>query len=114
MLSSHSPTHRKRSIRLLGALGLALMLTLASAAFQRVGPLRQVEGEGFCPDGGRCRIPVLGAGFPLAYLVDNPQLSVPHAVHLIEDDFRAGAFALDALFYLVLTAAATRLVRRRA
>ena len=99
--------------RLLAILAVALVLTVASAAYQRVGPTRQVEGEGFCPDGGRCRIPVVGAGFPLAYFVDNPQVSVPNAVHLVEDDFRPGAFVVDVVVFFALIAAAVRLLRLR-
>lgn len=92
---------------------IALALTVASTAYQRVGPTRLVEGEGFCPGREPCFVPVLGAGFPLAFLVDNPQISVPRSVHLVEDDFRPGAFVLDAIFYLGLTAAAARVVRHR-
>lgn len=99
---------------LLAAAGVALALTCASAAYQRVGPLQTVEGEGSgCPTAAPCRLPVLGAGFPLAYLVDRPGISVPGALHLVEDELRPTAFALDFLLYLALVLAAVRLAPRR-
>jgi hypothetical protein len=58
-----------------------------------------VEGEGFCSTPAPCAIPALGAGFPLPYLVDNPQVSVPDAIGLFEDDFHAGAFLADVLVW---------------
>lgn len=104
-------------IRTLTALlAIAVALTCASAAYQRVGPRRMVEGEGFCSTAAPCAIPVLGAGFPLPYLVDNPQVSVPNAIGLFEDDFRAGAFIVDVLIYLALGILILRIVpslRRR-
>jgi hypothetical protein len=72
-----------------------------------------VEGEGFCGTPAPCAIPALGAGFPLPYLVDNPQVSVPNAIGLFEDDFRAGAFALDVLVYFTLGILALRIVPAR-
>lgn len=103
----------RRARTLLALLALALALTGASAMIQRVGPLKLVEGEGFCPGREPCYIPALGAGFPLPYMVDNPQVSVPHAVHLFEDDFRPAGFVLDTLFYFSLGALGLRLRRRR-
>lgn len=91
----------------------ALVLTIASAAFQRVGPRRMVEGEAWCSTPAPCAVPVLAAGFPLPYLVDNPQVSVPHAIGLGEDDFRPGAFLLDALFFFVLAWMVRWLIRSR-
>lgn len=92
---------------------IAIVLTCASAAYQRVGPRRTVEGEGFCDTPAPCAIPVLGAGFPLPFLVDNPQVSVPNAAGLFEDDFRAGAFLVDALVYFGLGLLVVRMIRRR-
>jgi hypothetical protein len=66
---------RIRTFVALAAISVAL--TCASAAYQRVGPRRMVEGEGFCGTPAPCAIPALGAGFPLPYLVDDPQVSVP-------------------------------------
>ena len=91
---------RPRTLFVLAAAALAL--TIASSAYQRVGARRMVEGEAWCSTPAPCAIPVLGAGFPLPYLADNPQVSVPDAIGLVEDDFRPGAFLIDALFYFAL------------
>lgn len=93
-------------------LGFALALTLATVGYQRVGPRRTVEGEGFCPGPEPCSVPALGGGLPLAFLVDDPQVSVPHALHLVEDDFRPAAFLADFLFFAALTLGGERLSRR--
>ena len=87
---------------LLALAAMALVLAAASAAYQRVGPRRMVTGEAWCSTPAPCAVPVLGAGFPLPFLVDNPQVSVPNAIGLVEDDFRPGAFLLDALFFFAL------------
>lgn len=91
---------RARTLALL--LLIAIGLTCASAAVQRVGPRRMVEGEAWCSTPAPCPIRALGAGFPLPFLVDNPQVSVPNAIGLFEDDFRTGAFVADALFWFTL------------
>ena len=90
----------------------AFVLTIASVAVERVGPTALVEVEGFCPGMEPCRIPALGAGFPLPYLVDNPQISVPNAIGL-EDKFRPGAFGADVVFYLTVGAAGVWFWRKR-
>jgi hypothetical protein len=99
-------------IRTLAALAaIAVALTCASAAYQRVRPRRMVEGEGFCSTPAPCAIPALGAGFPLPFLVDDPQVSVPNAIGPFEDDFRAGAFLADVLVYFALGILILRIVR---
>ena len=96
------------------AASVALTLTCASALYQRVGPTQVTEGEGSgCPTADPCRVPVLGAGFPLAYLVDRPGISVQGALHPIEDEFRPGAFALDLLVYFVFSLVVMRLLGGR-
>jgi hypothetical protein len=92
---------------------VAIALTCASAVVQRTGPRRMVEGEGWCSTPAPCEIRALGAGFPLPYLVDNPQVSVPNAIGIGEDDFRAWAFAADVLVYLAITLLALRMIRAR-
>lgn len=94
-------------------LAIAIALTCASAMVQRVGPRRMVEGEGFCSTPAPCAIPVLGAGFPLPYLVNDPQVSVPNAIGLFEDDVRTGAFLIDVGIYFALAFLALWIVRRR-
>ena len=81
---------------------LALVMASGSVGYQRVGPIQVVEGEGFCPGREPCHVPALAGGFPLPYLVDDPQISVPHSLGVGEDDFHRGAFAVDALFFLGL------------
>jgi hypothetical protein len=98
---------------LLALAAVALVLTIASAAVQRVGPRRMVEGETWCSTPAPCAIPALGAGFPLPFLIDDPQVSVPNAIGLGEDDFRPGAFLLDALFFFVLALLVRSLIRSR-
>jgi hypothetical protein len=94
---------------LIPILALAVGLALASLAVQRTGPLRLGDGEGFCPGAAPCRVPVLGAGFPVPYLIDAPQVSVPGRVALVEDDFRVGAFLANVVFYALLAALGLRL-----
>lgn len=88
---------RVRTILALTAIAFAL--AAASVWYQQVGPERMVEGEGWCTTPAPCAVPVLGAGFPFPWMVDNPQVSVPNAIGVGEDDFRPGAFLMDALFY---------------
>jgi hypothetical protein len=78
---------------------IAFVLAAASVRYQQVGPERMVEGEGWCTTPAPCMVPVLGAGFPFPWMVDNPQVSVPNAIGVGEDDFRPGAFLMDALFF---------------
>jgi hypothetical protein len=99
--------------RTLLAPAAALVLATASAAYQRVGPRRMVTGEAWCSTPAPCLVAVLGAGFPLPFLIDNPQVSVPNAIGLVEDDFRPGAFLLDALLYFALTVLAASRVHLR-
>lgn len=91
----------------------AIAFTVASSAWQRTGARRMVEGEAWCATPAPCAIDALGAGFPLPYLVDDPQVSVPNRISLVEDDFRPGAFLLDALFWFVLAALTPVGVRKR-
>lgn len=92
---------------------LAVVLTLATAWIERVGPTRVVSGEGFCGDAaGPCRVAVVAGGWPVPYLLDNPQISVPDAAHFVEDDVQWWAFWLDVLVWFGLAAAVTAGVRR--
>ena len=92
---------------------LSVVLAAASVSYQRVGPTHLVEGEGFCPGRAPCRIPALGGGFPLPFVVDNPQISVPNALSVVDDEVRWGAFAADVAAYLALGLAAFHLAKRR-
>ena len=84
---------------------VALAITCASVGYQRIGPLQVMEGEGSgCPTAAPCRLPVLGGGWPLAYLVDRPGISVPGVLHVVEDDFRPLPFSADLTFWFLLAA----------
>lgn len=102
---------RIRTLTLLA--GLALVLTAASVLYQRVGPTQLVDGEGFCPGMAPCRVPALAGGLPFPYLIDRPTVSVAGALGLGEDEFRAGAFAADALLVFGLVLVGHRLAARR-
>ncbi|HEU4882551.1 MAG TPA: hypothetical protein VFT45_09910 [Longimicrobium sp.] len=91
---------------------LAAALASASAIVQRVGARRMVEGEAWCGTPAPCAVRALGAGFPFPYLIDDPQVSVPHQIGLVEDDFRAGAFLIDTLFWLALATSAVLVIHR--
>jgi hypothetical protein len=53
------------------------------------------------------------AGWPAPYLADSPHTSVTHQVG-IEDDFRAGPFVATFSFWLLISLAVARLIRRSA
>ena len=75
---------------------LAVALTLLTAWVERRGPLAMVSGEGFCGFSTvPCEVVAVGGGWPVAFLVDDPQISVPDRPSFFEDDFRPAAFALD-------------------
>ncbi|HEX9952528.1 MAG TPA: hypothetical protein VGB53_12225 [Rubricoccaceae bacterium] len=95
-------------------LTVAVVLALATAWIERVGPLRVVSGEGFCgASAAPCEVAVVAGGWPVPYLIDNPQISVPDAPHFVEDDIRWWAFALDVGVFAGAVWAAGRIVRRR-
>jgi hypothetical protein len=71
-----------------------------------------VEGEAWCGTPAPCSVRALGAGFPLPYLIDDPQVSVPDRIGLAEDDFRAGAFLVDTLIWFALAASAVFIIHR--
>jgi len=92
---------------------LALLTTLASVKYERRGP-GTVEAGNLC--GPRmdeiCRVPALGGGWPLAYLVDSPSISVPDQLGFFEDDFRREPFAFDVLVHWAALLVLARLARR--
>ncbi len=79
----------------------ALALTSLSGFYQRQNVLRRTAIDR-CPNAQPCAIAVLGAGFPLPFLVDKLGVSVEGKLALGEDEFRVGAFAGDVLVYLAL------------
>ncbi|HEU4560822.1 MAG TPA: hypothetical protein VFS20_23420 [Longimicrobium sp.] len=87
-------------------LAIALAATVASATYQRVGPLQEATGYacGAHDPPAPCRIPVLGGGWPVAYLVDKTGISVEGKLSPVEDEMRWSAFVLDFAFFVGLTA----------
>lgn len=103
--------------RIAGLFALSVALTLASVTVERKGPLVTIGGEGFCGEDAAapCEVEALAGGWPLPYLVDNPQISVPNALHVVEDDFQLGAFLADVGFgfgLLLALASGLRRIRR--
>ncbi len=91
---------------------LAIGLTSLTGFYQHQNVMRR-DAVDRCPNAQPCAIAVLGAGFPLPFLVDNPGISVEGKLALGEDDFRAGAFAGDVLIYWGIGLIMSRLVRRK-
>ena len=96
---------------------LALLAAIVLAAFsvlvQRVGPEQAVTGNLCGPQQDElCRAPRVNGGFPLAFLFDNPGVSVPDQLGVGEDDFRWLPFLADVLFWLLLAVLLARGWRR--
>jgi hypothetical protein len=81
---------------------LALVVTFATVTYQRRGVMEPAGWEGYCLEGSPCMAPILGAGFPIPFLVDNPGVSVVGVLDFFEDEFHPSAFIQDALIYFGL------------
>jgi hypothetical protein len=79
---------------LLGGLALAVM----SFTYQTAGPEVKIVGTE-CPVIRDCIQPVLGGGFPVQYVVDNPGVSVRNVLAL-EDEYRLWPLIADTCFYI--------------
>jgi hypothetical protein len=89
----------------------AFILTLASAGITPPTDERAIYAhEGSMEENVQ---PREVAGWPAPYLADNPHTSVIHQVG-IEDNFRGGPFLATLSFWLLVSVAVARLVRRRA
>jgi hypothetical protein len=91
------------------ALVLGIGLASASFSFQRTGPSIGIYGTE-CKDQphGHCYGPLLGAGFPLQYVLDVPGVSVVGQLGY-EDGFFLYSYFLDAAFFAILVFACIRL-----
>jgi hypothetical protein len=80
---------------------VALGLTVASAHIERVGRAPDSWRQEMCaPEPYHpCIDGVLQGGFPLAYLLDRPGISVMSKLALVEDLFRPWAFAIDVVAF---------------
>ena len=91
----------------IAAVGLGL--TFASYFYQQMGPEIGKHGTECVPIED-CFAPLLGAGYPLQYMVDVPGITSPGSLGF-EDKLRLVAFALDALFYVVMIYLSYTLIR---
>lgn len=108
---------RGRVLRAIGRtsvlLFVGLVLALASMRIQRRGPKQVAYGNPCGPTGDDlCYRPVLKGGFPVAFLLDVPGVSVEDQLAFGEDHFRAGAFWVDVALYWILALVAVRFIAR--
>lgn len=107
ILASMGAYLKAKPALIITAVGLGL--TFASYFYQQMGP--QIGKYGTeCVPIEDCLGPLLGAGYPLQYVVNTPGITDPTSLG-IEDKLRLGAFALDALFYLAITYPSYTLIR---
>lgn len=81
----------------------AVALTLGSAYVERMGP-EQVQYGNLCGAAGSdpCYQPALKGGFPFAYLVDAPGVSVERQLSFGEDTLHEGALVADIASYFAI------------
>lgn len=94
----------------------ALGVTLITSYVERVGPAPESWREELCSPFPLhpCAEGVLQGGWPFAYLLDKPGISVMAELGLIEDRFEPRAFWLDvAAFWVALTGVGRLAVSRR-
>jgi hypothetical protein len=96
---------------------LAIALSGASVFIEHNGPELAQYGNLCGPaSNDPCREPVLKGGFPVAFLFDQPGVSVEHQLAFFEDNLRIDAFALNTALYfvaLVMLAYALSVSRKR-
>jgi hypothetical protein len=79
---------------------LANVLALLSVLIERTGPELSSYGNMCGPTASDpCYQPALKGGFPLAYLVDVPGVSVEHQLSFAEDHLRLEALSIDIASY---------------
>ncbi|HVR54970.1 MAG TPA: hypothetical protein VMS38_34945 [Pseudorhodoferax sp.] len=94
------------------ALAMAGTLALLSVHIERLGPEQASYGNLCGPSANKeCLQAALGGGFPFAFLLDMPGISVQGQLHFIEDRFSPVAFLFDVVFYLAVLLALSRLKR---
>jgi len=96
------------------SLALAIALALLSVHVERVGPEVTEYGNLCGPNtASPCHKPVLKGGFPVAYLVDAPGISVERQLSFGEDQLFVGALMLDIAFYFAIALSITQVISRR-
>ena len=89
-----------RQFLLLSALAVAL--SAMSVFVQRTGPESAQYGNLCGPSSNDpCLEPVLKGGFPVAFLFDQPGVSVEHRLSIVEDTLNIDAFAENTVLYFV-------------
>jgi len=102
-----------RCLRLGICLLLACTISALTVFVERIGPEQRSYGN-LCGENHDtdCLQPVLKGGYPWAYLLDAPGVSVEHQLFVGEDEFLPRALALDVLFWAAALHLADRLFRR--
>ncbi|WP_306393866.1 hypothetical protein [Telluria beijingensis] len=90
-----------------GFIGLVLIaattLALVSVNIERRGPELVSYGNLCGPTADDpCHVPALKGGFPVAYLVDAPGISVERRLGFGEDTLRPGALVVDIAVYFAI------------
>ena len=99
--------------RMLLAALLAVVLLVLSAFVERSGPEVASYGNMCGPAANDpCLKPLLKGGVPIAYLFDQPGVSVEHQLSFAEDQVRIGAMALNTALYFAAIVLAARLLRK--
>jgi len=88
---------------------VSLALTSASYFYQQMGPEIGKYGTECVPIED-CSGPLLGAGYPLQYVVNTPGITDPTSLGA-EDKLRLVPFALDTLLYIAITYSSYILIR---
>ena len=103
----------RRVVLVLGTAFLAMVTTLLSVGWERRGPEQVAAGNLCGPQMDQiCYVDALKGGFPLGYLTDNPNISVPDQLSFVEDQFDGTSFAIDVLVHWIVLLALALLVRR--
>lgn len=96
-----------------GLVPAALVLTLLSSSFERLGPeLAQYGNLCGVSQSDPCTKPRLNGGLPLPYLFDAPDVSVEGKLSFGEDEFRAAPFVVDMAVYIAAVLLATGALSR--
>ena len=98
----------------IGVSSIALALASLSVLYERPTDEVAVVGNVCGPSTNEaCVERRVGAGFPFAFVYDRPSISVPGAVHLVEDEFRWAPFALNILIYFGILLLTFRIIEVR-
>lgn len=92
----------------------AITLALVSMRIEQTGP-ELIEYGNLCGAAGNspCYEPALKGGFPIAYLVDAPGISVQRKLSFGEDNLHAAALVANIAVYFAILMAILWAVKRR-